>query len=179
MDTLKIFFPITKLDYTGPVEFLVENATDKFLDLANTYLKLKLKLVKGDGTDIADTDHVTPINYVIASLFSQVDVNLGGRVISISTNTYSYRSIIETLLNVGNDAKKSQLRMGMYTEDQAERHDDIDPARNTGLSERFQYFKASQTVEVYGRIHSDIFNQGRLIVNGLPLKIIMHRNKNT
>ena len=36
-------FPITKLDDTGPVEFLVENATDKFLDLANTYLKLKLK----------------------------------------------------------------------------------------------------------------------------------------
>ena len=69
--------------------------------------------------------------------------------------------------------------MGMYTKDQAERHDDIDPARNTGLSERFQYFKASQTVEVYGRIHSDIFNQGRLIVNGLPLKIIMHRNKNS
>ena len=122
---------------------------------------------------------MTPINYVIASLFSQVDVNLGGRVISMSTNTYSYRSIIETLLNFGNDAKKSQLTMGMYTKDQAERHDDIDPARNTGLSERFQYFKASQTVEVYGRIHSDIFNQGRLIVNGLPLKIIMHRNKNS
>ena len=34
-------------------------------------------------------------------------------------------------------------------------------------------------MEIYGRVHSDIFNQGRLIVNGLPLKIVFHRNKNS
>ena len=74
--------------------------------------------------NIADTDHVTPINYIIASLFSQVDVSLGSRV----TNTYSSRSIIETLLNFGTDAKTSQLTMGMYTKDQADPLDAIDPA---------------------------------------------------
>ena len=172
-------FPITKLDDSGPIEFLLENATDKFLDLANTYLKLKLKIVKGDGSDTAEIDKVTPINYTVSSLFSQVDVNLGGRVVSMSTNTYSYRSIIETLLNFGSDAKKSQLSMAMYTKDQAGRLDDVDPARNSGLSERFEHFKGSRTVEIYGRIHSDLFNQGRLILNGLPLKIVMHRNKST
>ena len=172
-------FPITKLDDSGPIEFLLENATDKFLDLANTYLKLKLKIVKGDGSDTAEIDKVTPINYIVSSLFSQVDINLGGRVVSMSTNTYSYRSIIETLLNFGSDAKKSQLSMAMYTKDQAGRLDDVDPARNSGLSERFEHFKGSRTVEIYGRIHSDLFNQGRLILNGLPLKIVMHRNKST
>ena len=98
-------FPITKLVDSGPIEFLLENATDKFLDLANTYLKLKLKIVKGDGSDTAEIDNVMPINYILSSLFSQVDINLGGRVVSMSTNTYSYRSISETLLNFGSEAK--------------------------------------------------------------------------
>ena len=170
-------FPITKLDDSAPIEFLLENTTDKFLDLANTYLKLKLKIVKGDGSDTAETDNV--INYILSSLFSQVDINLGGRIVSMSTNTYSYRSIIETLLNFGSDAKQSQLSMAMYMKDQAGRLDDVDPARNSGLSERFEHFKGSRTVESYGRIHSDLFNQGRLILNGLPLKIVMHRYKST
>ena len=69
--------------------------------------------------------------------------------------------------------------MAMYTKDQAGRLDDVDPARNSGLSERFEHFKGSRTVEIYGRIHSDLFYQGRLILNGLPLKIVMHRNKST
>ena len=34
-------------------------------------------------------------------------------------------------------------------------------------------------MEIYGRVHSDIFNQGRLIVNGLPFKIVFHCNKNS
>ena len=32
-------------------------------------------------------------------------------------------------------------------------------------------------VELIGRLHCDIFNQGRLLLNGLPLKITLHRNK--
>ena len=56
-------FPITKLDDSAPIEFLLENTTDKFLDLANTYLKLKLKIVKGDGVQIQQK----PIKLLITS----------------------------------------------------------------------------------------------------------------
>ena len=39
-------------------------------------------------------------------------------------------------------------------------------------------FKESKIVEVSGR-ECDLFNQGRLLLNGLPLKMILHRNRPT
>ena len=55
-------YPITKLDDNGPVEFEYKNATDKFLDLVNSYYKMKMQITKGDGTNLGDADKATPIN---------------------------------------------------------------------------------------------------------------------
>ena len=61
-------YPITKLDDGGPVEFTIKNSSDKFIDFVNTYLRLKVRLLKADGTQLAETDTVHFINYPIASL---------------------------------------------------------------------------------------------------------------
>ena len=169
-------FPITKLDDNGSVEFVVENASDKFIDLVNTYLKVKLKIVKGDGSDLEATDKVTLTNYPIGSIFSQVDVNLGGTIVSNSTNTYPYRAYLETLLNFSDDARKSQLTMGLFTKDTANNMNETDPEKeNVGLKERNSYSR--NVVELCGRLHSDLFSQGRLVINGVQLKIILNRQK--
>lgn len=174
-------FPFNNsLDDLGPIEFIIENSTDKFLDLANSYLKIKFKILKSDGNTIASEDKVTVINNPIASLFSQVDVSLGGKIISNSTNTYAYRAYLETLLNYGDDAKATQLGMGLFYKDEANHMNELDPdtKTNSGLTSRFEFCKNSQTVTLLGRVHADIFNQGRLLPNSLPLKITLHRQKN-
>ena len=57
----------------------------KFLDLSNSFLKVKFKFTKANGQDLADVDKVSVISYAVSSLFNQVDILLGGKVISIST----------------------------------------------------------------------------------------------
>ena len=109
-------FPISKLDDSGPVEFNIGNSTDKFIDLASTYLRVKIQIQKLNGGVLED-EAVVPINYIFGSMFSQVDVSLGGTNISNSNNTYAYRAYLETLLNYGADAKSSQLQMGLYKKD--------------------------------------------------------------
>ena len=130
-------YPITKLDDNEPVEFNIDNSTDKFLDLVNSTLNISCKIVKGNGTNLQDTDAaVTFINYPISSLFSQVDVSLGGNVISSSTNTYSYRAFIETMLNYGKEAKKSHLTMGLFEKDTSSHMDENnhgEAGQNRGL----------------------------------------------
>ena len=42
-----------------------------------------------------------PVNVLLHSMFSQEDVSLNGTLISSSTNTYPYRSMLETLLSYG------------------------------------------------------------------------------
>ena len=80
-----------------------------YLDLANTYLHVRAKIVNGNGTDIVADTPVAPVNNWILSLFSQVDVYLNDTLVTPSSNTYLFRSYVETLLSYGAEAKKTQL----------------------------------------------------------------------
>ena len=52
-----------------------------------------------------------------------------------------------------------------------------DPVLNTGLGTRSEWTKTSKTVKLQGRIHSDLFNQEKLILNGVDLMVKLHRHK--
>ncbi|XP_066916396.1 uncharacterized protein F54H12.2-like [Clytia hemisphaerica] len=152
--------------------------TKNFLDLSNSYVRAKVQILNGDGTNIGVDDDVTSVNYTIGTLFRQLDVMLNGSIISDSTNTYAYRAYMETLLNYGEEAKKTSLSMGLYTKDEAKKLDELKTANgNRGLDERSAYTENSKIVTICGRPHIDIAHQGKLLVNGLPIKITLHRQK--
>ena len=164
------YHPITSLSDGGPIEFKVSGSGKEFLDLARSYLYFTGKVSKTDGSNLDGTSKVGFANYPIASLFKQVDVILGGKLISSATNTYANRSILEVLLNYDPDydkeAAESQLGCGLFCKDtpgQMEEMDiSADPVLNTGLGTRSEWTKTSKTVELQGRIHSDLFNQEKL-----------------
>ncbi|GFY42398.1 uncharacterized protein TNIN_238661 [Trichonephila inaurata madagascariensis] len=87
------------------------------------------------------------------------DVSLNDRVVSNSSNTYPYRSYIETLLSHGYDSKTSQLTAELFFKDS-----------DDGLKERTEFFKESATVDMIGCIHSDLFHQDRLLLNLVDLR---------
>ena len=89
---------ITKSEDSGPIEFLIENATDRFLNLRQSYLNIKFKVVNSNGSSLVADIKTGLSNCPIASLFQQVDVPLNDKLISSSTNTYAYRAILEVLL---------------------------------------------------------------------------------
>ena len=97
-----------------------------------------------------------------------MDVSLNEGLISPSTNTYPYRAMIETLFNYGGDPKSSQLSMAMYYKDTPGKMDVVDPVAddadaNMDLKARYSFIKESNTVDMMGPTHSDIFFQDRLI----------------
>ena len=175
------YHPITSLSDGGPIEFKVSGSGKEFLDLARSYLYLKVKVSKTDGSNLDGTSKVGFANYPIASLFNQVDVILGGKLISSATNTYAHRSILEVLLNYDKEAAESQLGCGLFCKDTAGQMEEMDisadPVLNTGLGTRSEWTKTSKTVELQGRIHSDLFNQEKLILNGVDLTVKLHRHK--
>ena len=99
--------------------------------------------------------------------------------ISSSTNTCPYKAYIETLLNCSKEEKNTQLGMGLFYKDAAGHFGELDPiSDNGGLSKRHEFGKLSKTMFIQGRVHSNIFNQGKLLLNGLPLKVTFQRRKN-
>jgi len=103
------FHPLSNVFDGGPVEFHISGSGEDYVDLSQTQLSVKAKIIKSDGTNLDKEDNIYPVN-----LFSQVDVTLNERLVSSSSNTYPYRAYIETLLNHGYDSKTSQLTTEMY-----------------------------------------------------------------
>ncbi|GFV39432.1 uncharacterized protein F54H12.2 [Trichonephila clavipes] len=113
----KQFHPLSNVFDNAPVEFHISGNAEDYIDLSQTQLYVKAKILKVGNTPITKDDTIGPVNLFLHSLFSQVDVSLNDRVVSNSSNTYPYRSYIETLLNHGYDSKTSQLMAELFYKD--------------------------------------------------------------
>ena len=178
------YHPLSNITDTGPIEFNVSGTGEEYMDLAKTQLFVKAKITKANGDNLDPNMLVGPVNLFLNSLFSQVDVSLNERLIFPSTNTYPYRAMIETLLNYGEDAKASQLCMALFYKDTPGKMDVVNPVAddddaNLGLKVRYGFTKISNTVDIMGPIHSYIFFQDRLILNGVNLRLKLNRAKNS
>ena len=170
--------PLSAISDTAPLEFFIAGTGDDYLDLNNTMLYLRLKITRPNGADIVHPARVALINYPGATIFSQVDVTLGDRLISQSSSTYPYRCIIESLINYSKDALESLFSAGLFYKDTAGHMDVNDPVgRNAGLTKRSTYTAESKVVELMVPIHSDIFFQEKLLLNGVDVKIRLIRAK--
>ena len=175
------YHPVTSLSDGGPIEFKVFGSGKEFLDLARSYLYLKVKVSKADGSNLDSASKVSFANYPIASLFNQVDVILDGKLTSSATNTCAHRGILEVLLNYDKEAAESRLGCGLFCKDTARQMEEMDitadPVLNTCLGTRSKWTKTSKIIKLQDRIHSDLFNQEKLILNGVDLMVKLHHHK--
>ena len=93
------YHPLTTVD-DSPIEFDINGTGKDYIDLANTMLLVRAKIINMDGTDIADADPIGPVNLWLHSPFSQVDISLNGTQVTTSTNNVSL---------LGHDRNASQL----------------------------------------------------------------------
>ncbi|KAK3911227.1 hypothetical protein KUF71_013741 [Frankliniella fusca] len=171
--------PITSIDQSNTVEFCVPGTGHEYIDPAHTLLQIRGKIVDPQDLDFVsdDKNEATPINYLLHSLWSQVDVSLNQKVISQSAMTYPYRSYIESLLAYDAPAKNSHMSMRMWYKDTAGYMDEFKPQNNQGLKTRHELTKNSKIFEVMGPIHSDFFNQDRFLLNNVELRIKLTRQR--
>ena len=171
------YHPLTTVGDGSPIEFDISGTGEDYIDLGNTMLYVQAKITKQDGTNLDANDPVGPVNLLLHSLFSQVDISLNGTQVTTSTNTYPYRAMLETLLSYGGDAKKSQLTSALYYHDQADRMDSVafDATGNSGLKTRKTFTTTSNPVDMIGRIHADLFFQSRYLLNEVNVKIKLTR----
>jgi len=176
------YHPLTTVGDGSPIEFDINGTGEDYIDLANTMLLVRAKIINQDGTNIADDTPVGPTNLWLHSLFSQVDISLNGTQVTTSTNTYPYRAMIETMLSYGDDTKTSQLTSSLFYNDQPGRMDEMDfgaAARNSGLWNRSRFTRGSRVVDMIGRIHADIFFQNRYLLNEVNMKIKLVRSRHS
>ena len=168
------YLPTTAINDSSPIKFFVSGDTNHYIDANCTYLYLEVKVTTNAGANLAENAAVGPINLLAHSLFQQVDIWLNDTLITNASNLYHYRAILETLLSYSKESKTSSLTMSLYEKDTAGKMDSL--TENAGLTTRKAYIKESKTLPLICKIHSDIFFQKRLLLNGVDLKLKLVRN---
>ena len=157
---------------------MIPGTGDAYLDLANTYLLIRAKVVRGVGNDLAADISVAPVNNCLHFLFSQVDVYLNDTLVKPSSNTYPFRAYVDTVLSYGAEAKNTQLTSQLWYKYTAGHMDSTTvDSGNTGLVERRMHIWESRVVEMMGRLNVDLFLQDRILLNGVSVNIRLVRSK--
>jgi hypothetical protein len=168
------YYPLANIG-NGPIEFFVSGSSnEEYIDPSQTFLLVKCEITKADGTQLGTSEVCGPVNNIIDSMFSQIDVYLNDTLITSSVNTYAYRAYIENEVNYGEDAKTSHLTASMWYKDTAGKMDSL--SENQGYTKRVALTKG-KTFEVYGRPHVDFFFQDRFLINNVNMKLRLSPSK--
>ncbi len=183
-------YPLNSVKEGGPIEFVITSNKENFIDLNETYISLTCSIKKSDGSNPPLPDagestapkesQVVPVNFFIGALFKDVELYLGGKMISSSNNLYPYKSYLEFMMNYSEDTKKEIGGCGMYWkmsgEDEYEETDVHTTKEAHSLKKRWDITKHGKTFELFGRLHHDLFQQQRLFPGDLALRIKLIRN---
>ena len=169
------YYPVSTLSSDAPIEFVIPSSSEDYIDVSNTLLYVKFKVVQEDGTNLDQTkDFVAPNNLPIATLFSDASLKIGETQVQGGSSDYPYRGYFRTVMQFSPLAQQSHMRtMGWY-KDEAGKFDD---KANTGFVKRQNLIGNSNSVELVGPLYFDFFNQDRHLINNTSLRIRLTPNK--
>ena len=69
---------------------------NEYMDLKNSYMRIKFRIMNKDGTQCRVDDHVAPINDIFNGLWKNVELFLNDRLVSQSNNCHGYITMLKT-----------------------------------------------------------------------------------
>lgn len=186
--------PVTSIANNSLIEFSSLGHGDTYRDLSSMHLKLLVRMKKNDATNYepaqaailnVDGSTLTPakkgegggvVNNLLHSLFKQCTIYLNGIAISQSDNNYAYRAYFETVLNYDERASTTHLvNSGFIIDTHGEMNSLED--KNLGYVKRKEIFSGSKLVELMGKVHGDMLNQHKLLLNNVDLRVVFSLEK--
>lgn len=148
----------------APIEFLINSSSEYFLDPSNIILYAKLSIKDRENKPIDENYELYFENNILHTMFSDIEIFLNDTKISIGGGNYAYRAFFENLLSFSSEEKLSKLiAEGFYPASQ-----------KNNIIKKFKAYK-SKTIEVYGKLHLDLFFQPRLILSGCDIRLKLHK----
>ena len=158
---------LTEMDMSEKAKKFItaEGLEDLSVQGLQQYLEAKYQVLQDQREDGA----IIPIDNVLHSMWSGVDITMNGELVSTTSQKYMYKSYIETILNNSHSTKEYQLKLSRYCGDDGDKDEDYLMNWNKGMEQRHLHFCDGQKVEMIGFILSDIFGIQASIVNGVEI----------
>ena len=165
-----------------PIEFVINKYDQSYVDFSESYLDLSCKVQKiknGRRLDLGEHEKVIPNANLLNTIFQRVDLDVQGKVLTASTNTYSYKSFIEYLFGYDKQTQDHKLTEQLFCLDGPGNHAVTDPTDLTDetMKTRAAAIAKSREFFVRGKLSVDFFNSNKSIPNGVSVHIRLTRNK--
>lgn len=172
--------PSSAISDLSPIVFDISGQNGmEYINLQKCQMYVKLRVLHADNIKLEDNESVAPVNLLLQSLFSQIDVSIQGKLLSSTSEYHPYKAFIQSLLRYGSDAKQSQLSSQLWLKDSPSQYDDVNFTNgdNTNGLIRSSYIKGSMLIDLQGPIMHDLFQVGRYLLYQVGVSIRFHRSR--
>jgi hypothetical protein len=146
------------------IDFLISGSNNEYLDLNDTLLYVRFRVVTADGKNLTVDAPVTTSNLLLNALFKDVKLSINQTVTEGGNQMYAYKSTIEDIFGFNSDAKLHQLEARGF---------------DTSEDDRKKKIQASRQCELMGSLRLDFLNQPKYLLPGLDVKISLIRNSDS
>lgn len=162
--------PIAAQQARSKIIFKIPGISSCYRDLAKSFMVVKCRVVAANNANLGANDEIAPVNLMLSSLFSSVDVSICNKQINDTCTLYPYRAFLENLLTYDADVHPMRtVTAGWELDMDAETMDllliaaanNVEP--NPAHVKRNALINTSRSCTLVGRIHADIFNQSLAI----------------
>ena len=114
------FLPTSALRDGGVIEFYVPASSEDYIDLRNSRLYIKAKIVTNStGEDVDNLANVAPINNLLQSMWSNIELIINEHLVAHSNNVHGYVATISHLLHDSEEYMNSEGRLHLLYKDTA------------------------------------------------------------
>jgi hypothetical protein len=178
------------------MRFDIPGTNTNYIDLSQTLLFLKVKMENGKSADHKEAldKSIGVCNNLFHSLFQQIQISLNNSPVENTNQMYAYRAYLENLLTYDKESKEQLLAGNLWVKDAGAEHKvsgafvinqdkgfiyttTADEKVNNGFVKRGKLFINKNTVELVGKLHCDMTNINRYIINNVNIQIALTRNK--
>ena len=163
--------PTNQINDTSAINFSITAQSSAYVDLKSSVLNVKLRLTNGDGTPMNEAIVAGLVNTPLHSICRQVDVTFQQTPLSHSGNNYPYKAYIDTILKTNENVQKGELTSQLFYKDVGPDTDDAKTGPNSGLFNRSLATKGGKVVDLEGSLLIDVFQQPKLLLNGVSIGI--------
>jgi len=190
------YYSVNEIDNaSAPFEIQIRGTPQNYIDLKESFLYVKVKVVKADKTSInnffngelskkaADwkqdapkyeypPDQVTPVNMWMYSLFDTMELWMNGKLMSVKTN-HQYISYLKLLLGYSSEIENDRsFETSLCYMDPSPASSVIKSPTHVNLMLKIE---AGKSVIMTGRLFHDFFEMDKYILPNVDIKIKLYR----
>jgi hypothetical protein len=170
--------PTNQITGSSVMEFNIPAQSAAYVDLRRSVINIKLRIMDSTDNTVGDQS-VALINLPLHTIFKQVDVAFQQTPLTHTGADYPYKAYIDTILKTNRSVQENILASQLFYKDTGILDTTNYQGSNLGLYQRYRATKNGAIVDLEGPLLLDLFQQPKLLINGVSIGIKLYSSLNS